>query len=255
VRPRLSGWVVAITRDGDPDDPLAAALSGEGAEVRDWPTLAFAESGDPEGLTEATKRLETFHWIAFTSVRAVDAVAHRSARPGSRTRVAAVGMRTAARLENLGWPVHVVGDGDGAAGLVRALARSGDLAGARVLYPAGSLAGKDLAEGLRGHGAEVARVEAYRTLVCPPDPRQVRRDLARGVHAVTFHSPSAVRGLTASLDGALAEALTGCVVIAAGPTTAHALEHASVWRVAVAERPTPEGMVEACVRALGAGAN
>jgi len=166
--------VVATTRDGDADDPLTAALEVEGADVKVWPTLAFSGPDDSGALTAALAEADSYDWLVLTSARAVPHTQALGPWPGGRLRVAAVGERTAARVRESGWPVHVEGDGEGAEGLVRALAREGRLAGARVLYPAGSLARPALEDALRARGAEVRRVEAYRTLICPPDAAVVR---------------------------------------------------------------------------------
>ncbi|MHB1191446.1 MAG: uroporphyrinogen-III synthase [Longimicrobiales bacterium] len=247
---RLTGRVVAVTRDGDPDDPLPAALAAAGASVRSWPTLAFAGPADPTPLDAAVRRLGSFDWVVFTSARAVDPVVRRAMWPESGPRIAAPGGGTAARIGAAGWPVDVVGGGDGAAGLVRALQREEEMVGRRVLFPAGNLAGTALEEGLGALGAEVERVEAYQTLVCPPDPATVRRDLARGVHVVVFCSPSAVEGLTLALEGDLAGGLDGCAVVAAGRTTASALARAGIDWVTIAGSPDPEGLVNACGQAV-----
>ena len=246
---RLSGVVVATTRDEDPEDSLTPALAREGARVVAWPCLSFGEPRDPAALQSALARLDAFAWVAFTSGRAVPVVARLASWRSPGPRVAAVGEGTAAALRRHGWPVHLVGEGDGAEGLVRAMAAAGDLRGARVLFPAGSMARPELERGLAALGAEVHRVEAYRTVASPPDRAAVRGDLARGVDAVVFASPSAVRGLGESLGGGMAQDLAGCVSIAIGHTTADALSAAGVAPVMVADTRTLEGLVEACGRA------
>ena len=94
--------------------------------MRVWPTLTIEGPGGPAPLEGALAALERFDWIAFTSARAVDALAERMPAPRGRPRVAAVGEATAAALRERGWPVDHVGRGDGAEALV------GELAGAGV---------------------------------------------------------------------------------------------------------------------------
>lgn len=250
---RLAGRVVATTREADADDPLVRLLEREGADVRVWPTLAFLPPENPEPLHWALEHLEAFHWLAFTSPRAALAVTPLQVWYEGFGRVAAVGEKTARTLKEGGWPVHLVSQGAGAAGLVRAMGAESDLVGAWILFLAGSMARETLEEELEKVGAKVRRVEAYRTVISPPDPGTVRVGLAHdGVAAVLFASPSAVDGLGQSLDGDLGRALedAGAVAVAIGPTTADALYGAGVERVAVAERTSMEGLVEACVQAL-----
>ena len=243
---RLNGRVVATTRDGRPGDTLVLALRAEGAEVRVWPTLSIEGPQDPAPLEAALAALGGFDWIAFTSAHAVDAVVERVPVPQGRPRTAAVGEATAEALSRRGWPVDVVGRGNGATGLADALAEAGLRSGARVLFPAGSLARDVLDRELRLMGADVHRVEAYRTTPAPPDGTVVHRDLIRGVDVVTFASPSAVRALAQALGGRLADALTACAVVAIGPTTAAALGKAGRTDVRVADRATVGALVDAC---------
>jgi uroporphyrinogen-III synthase len=250
VTARLSGRVVATTRDGDPADPLTAALRAESAEVRVWPTISFEKTENPLLLSLALSRLREFDWVAFTSARAVEAVGRIAAWPSGGPRVAAVGEGTASSLRKREWPVDVAGEGDGALGLARAMSQAHSLTGARVLFLAGSLASRVLEAELAARGATVQRVEAYRTRIAPPPREAVRGDLDRGVHAVVFTSPSAVRGLAEVLTHDLAGALAPCAIVAGGPTTATALGEVGVVATAVAATPDAEGLVSACVEGI-----
>lgn len=246
---RLTGRVFASTRQAAASEGLARALGAEGAETRIWPTLAYDEARDPEALLGALSRISEYDWVVFTSPRAVEAVATRLGRPTGGVRIAAVGEGTAQALEAHGWIPDLVGEGDGARGLVRAMVERYPMTGASVLFPASSLARPVLEGELSGAGARVHRVEAYRTVVSPPPESLVRADLAQGVDGVVFASPSAVRGLSTALGGLSGE-LGCCTAVAIGETTAEALARAGVARVVVAGSPSTEGLVEACVRAV-----
>jgi uroporphyrinogen-III synthase len=252
---RLAGRIVATTRDGRPDDTLVLALRAEGADVRVWPTLRIEEPEDAAPLEAAVAAVGRFDWITFTSARAVEAMSARAGAPGARPRVAAVGHATAEALTQRGWRVDLVGPGGGAAGLVDALAAAGVGRGARILFPAGSLARDVLQEGLGSLGAEVVRVVAYRTVPTPPDAALVRGDVATGAYLVTFASPSAVQALDQALGGHHAAVLAPCTVVAIGPTTAEAVRAAGRTRVRVAGASSVEALLEACIEAcLGAAA-
>ncbi len=250
----LESFVVATTRDGDPDDPLAKRLRAEGALVVEWPTLGFEGPADPAPLARALASVEGYDWIVFTSARAVEAVAALRTRCPESLRIAAVGRATQRALEDEGWRADVTGAG-GARALVRGWAGAHELAGARVLFPAGSLAEATLEQALGERGAIVERVEAYRTRLSPPDADQVRADLERGVDVVTFASPSGVRALAACLDASWPAALDGCGLAAIGPTTRDALIETGVPRVLVttASAPGLDGLVRAAAEAAQRG--
>ncbi len=264
---RLSGRTIATTRDGSADDPLTLALAKEGASVVTWPTVAFRPPSDPEALDAARAGLERYDWLVFTSARAVESLLSDRAgavrdREGSSDaglpRIAVVGLATAVAVEAAGWTPVLVGPGSGADALATALVDGYAMEGATVLFPAASRAGGALESRLRTAGAEVTRVEAYRTLSTPPDPQTVADDLDRGVEAILFASPSAVRGLMRAFDGraqapghgttifAAALGATPCVAI--GPTTTRALHEVGIPDPVVAPDPSLEGLVDASAR-------
>ncbi len=248
---RLDGRVVATTRAGDADDSLVRLLEAEGARVLVWPTLVLEGPADPRPLRIAARALGDYDWVVFTSARAVPALAEMAGVPAEGTRIAAVGEATAAALDQEGWAVDVLGTGEGAHALVEAIAARASLHGARVLFPAGSLARPVVEQELKALGARVDRVEAYRTRQTPPDAHKVRMDLRRGVDVVTFASPSAVHALAESLDGDLARALQGVGVAAVGRTTAESLGDLGVHGVEVGAGGGMGGLVDACVRVAG----
>ncbi len=245
----LTGSVVAITRDGDPRDPLVVALEAQGTRVLSWPTIRFEEPDDPGALLEASHTLDRYDWVVFTSARAVAAVSAVASAPGARPRIAAVGAGTADALARVGWCVDVVGHG-GAEALVAEIAASDELRGSRVLFPAASIARETLETELVALGAGVDRIEAYRTVPSEPDADTIRRDLEGGVDVVTFASPSAVRSLADSLGHDWPLALASTEVVAIGPTTLAALQERGVHNVIVAPEPSIDGLVEACLEAM-----
>ncbi len=267
VAPPLAGVRVVTTRSASGEDRLRALLEMAGARVLAWPTSEYPPPRDPSPLEAALARLDRFDWVVFTSARAVAAVGEgratmAPAAGGPPTpRVAAVGPATARAATEAGWTVAVEGRGPGARGLAARVAATFPVAGARVLFPAASGAGPTLEEEFTALGARVTRVEAYRTVVTPPPAERVRADLAAGVDAVTFASPSAVEAVDRALGGdpaprgpahpaqagELARALTGIAVACIGPTTAAALERRGVADVRVAAAATLEGVVEALV--------
>ena len=278
----LAGARVVTTRGASHEDRLRALLAAAGARVLPWPTSEYPPPHDPGPLEAARARLGRFDWLVFTSARAVAAVGglraaratrsagdlapgeagERASAAGERPelpagsppptfRVAVVGPATARAAAEAGWTVAVEGRGPGAHGLAAQVGATFPLAGARVLFPAASGAAPTVEAEFTALGARVVRVEAYRTVVTPPSAERVRADLAAGVDAVTFASPSAVEAVDRALGGEMAGLLAGLAVVCIGPTTGAALERRGIRDVRVAAAATLEAMVEAVVAALG----
>jgi uroporphyrinogen-III synthase len=252
---RLSGRVVATTRDGAPDDPLTEKLRAEGAKVLEWPTLSFEAPYDAGPLERARRDMQAgaYDWVVVTSARAVEPLGRGEDVPKS-VRVAAVGAATAAALRARGWRVDVTGTSDASA-LVEAVSEGGATDGARVLFPAGSLAGDTIEKGMAALGARVERVEAYRTVPRSPGRLRVREDLRRGVDAVAFASPSAVGALVETLSPEWPAALGRAGLAAIGPSTTRKLTESGVdeGRIATADPPGLDGLVDACVSCIEQG--
>lgn len=250
----LAGVGVVVTRDEPPGGPLAARLAAAGARVLHWPTVAIAPPADPQPLSRELAALASFDWLALTSVHAVEAVAARRATLPAKLRVAVVGASTAAAAEALGWRIDLLPSEFHTEALLAsftAAAADQNLAGCRILFPASDRAAAALPEGLTALGAEVVRVEAYRTRTADLDGARCLAEAARGaVDVVTFASPSAVEGLAAALgESGLATLLTHAAAAAIGPTTAGALLGRGRVPDAIASPATLDGLVAAALSA------
>jgi uroporphyrinogen-III synthase len=243
---------VVVTRAESADGPLSRELRGLGLEVLSWPAVSVTPA-DSGALEEALERLESFAWIVFASRHAVAAVLERKPKPPAQLRVAAVGRATALTLTQRGWPVHLVPEEANAAALITAFAAqwAGKDTGTRVLYPASSRALPTIAAGLRGLGADVTQVEAYRTEAAALDVTECRAWIERGaIGAVTFASPSAVTELARALGAEdFARLLDHAPPVAIGRTTARELA-AHGRRATLAETATLHGLAVTTLRLL-----
>jgi len=247
------GAGVAVTRAEPAGGPLGRRLAERGARVVAWTTMAIAPPADPEAFARAVAGLDDWDWVVFTSAHAVEAVAALAPAP-PRARLAAVGRSTAAALAAAGWSAARVPKTFSGEALVAAFESAGDAAGARVLFPAGSLARDTVELGLAALGAHVARVEAYRTLTAPLDGALCRAQVESGeVVAATFASPSAVNGLAAALGATLfRELLARLAVASIGPVTSAALGAHGQLPDAEAAESTFDALADAAARALAA---
>jgi uroporphyrinogen-III synthase len=249
---------VLVTRE-DPA-PLAEAVARAGGEPVLLPLLEtrWLPFALPTGMT-----LEDYDWVAFTSVRALEAVAREAERLGwswpPQSRSAAVGDRTADELQALGWMPECIATDHTARGLVSCLSATG-LLGARVLFPCSGIAEPTLPEGLRAVGASVEVLPVYTTVKTwegspeklPFLSRELTEALRRGCVA-TLASPSAVRALAdlGSAAGILNQ-LRAIPVAVLGPSTAAAAQEAG-FRATQADGRTLACLARKAVE-LGLGA-
>jgi uroporphyrinogen-III synthase len=233
----LYGVRIVITRPEA--KPLADELERLGAEVTVVPLIEIRPA-EGRALEDAIDSMETYDWIVLTSVNGVAAVAQGLAGLGGDARVAAVGPVTAAAIRELGVePAFVAtrASDDIAAGL-------GDLEGLRVLLPQADLAEPHLADELRGRGAHVEAIVAYRTILVEPPMWGILP--LRIADAVVLASGSACRSLAAA-GGAGGGAMLVCI----GPKTAKVAREVGLKVGLVADEATSDGIIQALVNQFG----
>lgn len=203
------------------------------------PLIEIRPAEDRRALEEAVARLSTYDWIVLTSVNGVAAV--RDGLEGlAGPRVAAVGPVTAEAIREHGVePAFVASRAseDIAAGL-------GDVAGMRILMPQADIADPRLAEELRGTGAEVDVVVAYRTVLVEPPMWGILP--LRIADAVILASGSACRSLAAA-GGAGGGAMLVCI----GPKTAKVAREVGLKVGLVADETTSDGIIRTLVSHFG----
>jgi uroporphyrinogen-III synthase len=233
----LYGVRIVITRPEA--KPLAEELERLGAEVTVVPLIEIRPA-EGRALEDAIDTMGTFDWVVLTSVNGVAAVAQGLAGLGGDARVAAVGPVTAEAIREHGVePAFVAtrASDDIAAGL-------GDIAGLRVLLPQADLAEPHLADELRGRGAHVESVVAYRTILVEPPMWGILP--LRIADAVVLASGSACRSLAAA-GGAGGGAMLVCI----GPKTAKVAREVGLKVGLVADEATSDGIIQALVDQFG----
>ena len=233
----LYGIRIVVTR------PEAKSLADElerlGAEVTIVPLIEIRPA-EGRALEDAVETMGSYDWIVLTSVNGVAAVAQGLTALGAETRVAAVGPVTAAAIREQGVePAFVAtrASEDIAAGL-------GDIDGLRVLLPQADLAEPHLADELRGRGAQVDAVVAYRTILVEPPMWGILP--LRIADAVVLASGSACRSLAAA-GGAGGGAMLVCI----GPKTAKVAREVGLKVGLVADEATSDGIIQALVDTFG----
>jgi uroporphyrinogen III methyltransferase/synthase len=244
---------ILITRPRPQAETFARLLEREGARPFFFPVIEILPPEDWSALDEALRNLDRYDWLILKSLNGAEAVLGRLDALGMRQspaglRVAAVGPVTAARLARAGLRNSVVPSKYTAAAILPEL---GDIAGGRILLPGSDIAPRKLSAALRGAGAIVDVVTAYRLVSMQPSPAEFEA-LRRGVDVVCFASPSSVTGFVRALHAHGVEArrppsdpLIACI----GPVTAAAARAAGLRVDVEAAEHTVVGLLEALKRA------
>ena len=123
-----------------------------------------------------------------------------------------------------------------------------DLGGARVLYVTAEGARDVLPQALKDLGADVTRIETYRSIVDGEGAEKLVRAIEAGnVDLVTFTSASAVRGYVDAVGEDVALRVPAASI---GPQTSDALREAGIEVKGQAEESTLDSLASAVVGAL-----
>ena len=240
----LAGKRVLVTRPGDDSRSLTEPLLARGAVPIVAPAIEILPLQDVTELDQALDALAAgeFEWVAFSSPRAVQAVAERLGTRGFEfplaQKVASVGPATSERLRQLGVTPQFTASPHTTEALAQGFPAEGR---GKVLLPRADIVPDVLEKELRARGYTPVRVDAYRTRVPPELPQEARQALASGsLDAMVFTSASTVRGFVT-----MAGVVSGPKVVCIGPVTAEEATRAGLAVDAVARPHTITGVLRA----------
>lgn len=251
----LFGRRVVVTRSREQASDLSRRIEELGGEAWEFPAIEIAEPEDFGPMDEAIGRLNSYHWLVFTSVNGVHAFFARLRHQGRDIRdlkgakICAIGPKTRESLEQMCLRVEYVPAEYRAEAVLEGL--KGKLRpGERVLLPRADIAREILPKTLWQMGAEVDNVVAYRTVRGGGDAALLKELLAEGmVHYVTFTSSSTVKNFVELLGADdLPGLLAGVKLVSIGPITSQAARDLGLNIDMEAKEYTIDGLVEALKR-------
>ncbi|HPX55818.1 MAG TPA: uroporphyrinogen-III C-methyltransferase [Syntrophales bacterium] len=248
VKP-LFGKGIVITRPEAQADEFLDLLHAEGARTYLFPTIRISPPDNFHDLDQAIEKIETYHWLIFTSANAVRFFfqrlggSKRDLRDLKGLRIGAIGPTTAKEVERYGISVDLVPSTFTSEGVVEAF-RNQDLKGKNVLIPRAEKARDVLPRGLSAAGARVDCVTAYRTVSSERKKAELDGWIKEGlVDVITFTSPSTVENFIKIMghDYPLPPAVRiACI----GPVTAEAARKAGMTVDILQERYTVPALVQ-----------
>lgn len=251
-RPLLNTSIVNTRPDGD-SAPLSDALRLSGASVYNLPAFKVEEVPLTHRLMKIFKGLDNFDWIIFTSVHGVKYFLNNFRNLNNKkisltkTRIAAVGPKTAAYLKKNDYPVDFVPSEYTSECLASEI---GHLRNKRILLPVVSGGPEFFSKSLEKKGAAVTKLPVYRIVPeTGADPVFENLLLSGRVNYLLFASGSAVIATVNRVSGKMArEKLCSTPVISIGQRTGSEASRVGFKTVIIAEVHTAGGMLDALIR-------
>jgi len=226
-RKPLFGKRILITRSRAQSEKMAEKIVEYGGAPVLFPTIEIVPPDDFGPLDDSIRRIQSFHWIIFTSVNGVKGFFNRffqvreDIRDMAGPRLGAIGPVTAAEIRKHGLKVDLMAKEFVAEGLISQISED-QVHGKRFLIPRAEKAREVLPQELAARGGDVEVVTVYRTGI--PSGTHVAAVLKmledKEIDAVTFTSSSTVNHFVQMLkDGSLADLLKGVTVASIGPVT------------------------------------
>lgn len=245
----LFGKRVLITRAEREGERFARALLARGIDSIVAPTIEIRPPDDPTPARRAIEELERYAWLVFTSQSGVDAffanlsAIGADARSIGRTKVAAIGPKTALRLAHFGVRADMVSGRFTSEDVAHDLLERTRPAERVLLYTAQE--GRDTLRTLLDQAGRLPTAVAAYKSSAPTDPAFAQK-VAR-CDVLTFTSGSAVRNFAGLLGGhaAALAAARGKVVACIGPVTADEAREIGLHVDVVAHEFTMEGLIAA----------
>jgi uroporphyrinogen III methyltransferase/synthase len=233
-------------------------LENYGAECIEYPTISLEPVESYEILDRALADIETYHWLLFTSINAVDYFFRRLFKMGKDVRylkgpkVAAVGRVTAEALVKRGIKADLLPEEFTGDGLAETLVETG-VTGQKILIPRALKARETLPEALGSAGAEVTVAPVYQNVLPTSSTgEQLKEELLKAlqeksVDMVTFTSSSTVKNFVTLLDisspDEMKKLMGGVAVASIGPITAKTAEQFGLHVDVQPEEYTIPGLV------------
>jgi len=250
----LAGKRIVVTRPGAQARELGEQVETLGGEVFNFPTIEIKPPENFSPFDTAVGQIESYHWLIFTSVNAVEPFFSRLQLGGKTIaslrglKIGAIGPETAKKLASAGISADLIPQRYQAEGLLEAVTPE-RMKDQRVLIPRAAEAREILPETLRRWGATVDLVVAYRTALPDIDAAPLIELLRHGaIDVITFTSSSTVRNFLRLVGKrSFGEISPGSLLACIGPITAQTVAQLGGRADIVATEFTTAGLTRAIV--------
>jgi hydroxymethylbilane synthase len=163
---------ILITRHEEDGSKYFEQLKDD-ADIIYYPVFQIVPIDYEGRIADEISSLEQYDWIIFTSRNTVkifaDYLRESRSQIGGKTKIAAIGRKTAEYLISLGYSVAFVPEEESSQGLIRELPSAIGQKDLRILLPQGEEAPDILDKELSRLGYNIKRLNIYKTIAAKPD--------------------------------------------------------------------------------------
>ncbi len=247
----LFGKNIVITRDVTGNADFAAKIICRGGNPLEFTTLKIKPLTESNEFLRALAGITQYDWIIFTSGNGVTVFFEaleslgKDARVFGPAKIAAIGSRTAAKLNEFGIKADFVPSVFTSEQLGKQLIGSANLQGKKILLLRSQLASNQLVKLLAGAGAEVDDVAVYTTVEEKSESSWLVEGIGKGtIDWLTFASPSSVDGFFEQIASGAVDS-SEVAVASIGPVTSERLRSLGVSVDVEAADHTIDGLLDA----------
>ncbi len=247
----LFGQRILITREYT---DAYQRLEDLGAEIIEFPTIKVVPPESWKELDEAIDRIQSYHWIVFTSANGVRFFFQRlmeldrDIRELHGLKLCAIGTKTASELKRFGLKVDLIPSAFRAEGLIEAFGGEESIKGLRILLPRAEVAREVFPERVRELGGEIDVPVTYRAVKPESHAKRLKRFLREGrITLATFTSGATFNNLCEILGDDVEDLLRDVTIAAIGPVTVKAIEAKGLKVHIMPEEATIDAMVESII--------
>lgn len=249
----LWGKKIVVTRSREQASVLVEKIRELGGIPLEFPAIEIKPAENLQPLKKALNNIDSYHWIIFTSVNAVEIFLAEMKNNGMDIRdlkglkICAIGPVTSQRLEDRGLRIQVMPDEYRAEGVLEAM-QGMITRGEKVLMPRAQGARLVLPQTLEEWGLRVDEIHLYRAAAAKNTA--IPEEIINGqVDYLTFTSSSTVSNFDEIMGPGISARLPGKVRIACiGPITADKAREVGFSVDIMAEEYTIDGLIQAILR-------
>jgi len=244
----LNGVQVLVTRPAHQAENLCRLIEQHGGVAVRLPTLEIVDCDDLLAIQETLTHLDSFQWLIFVSVNAVNFALKANdgkIRQFKVRQIAAIGKATANALEMAGVFVDLIPEPPYNSEALLAMPAMQHVQGQRILIVRGEGGRDELANTLQSRGADVHYLNVYKRIMPSMNNAEIILLLEQNkLDVITATSGEVLQNLLIMLDATCHRQLFTLPLVVVSDRIKQIATELGFKRIAVASSPSDEAILE-----------